>query len=111
MAPGLAEDWGTFEAFRRTLAETLIDVVPLGERMADGISPGFDVTYESPSQGRMEFGWERPFVVGGQQVALSGFPRIDGPFGTLEFDATKLEYEGFGVALDFSAWRRDVCPP
>jgi len=110
---GRAESWGSFEAFRRALAATPVEVVPRGERAADGVSPGFDVVYESPSQGRMEFGWERPFVVAGSEVPLSGFPRIDGPFGSMEFDATGLDIEmdGFGVGLDFDGWSREISAP
>ncbi len=107
---GRASDWGSFEEFRRALTATPIEVVPLGERDPDGISPGFDVVYQSPSQGRMEFGWERPFIVAGTEVPLSDFPRIDGPFGSMEFDGKELDlaYDGFGVALDFGAGRRSV---
>ena len=110
---GRAADWPSFEAFRRALVGAPIVVTPLGERAADGISPGFDVVYESPSQGRMEFGWERPFLVAGAEVPLSGFPRIDGPFASMDFDATELDirYAGFGVSLDFDTWSRDVLAP
>lgn len=110
---GRAADWGSFEEFRRALAASVIEVVPLGERSEDGISPGFDVTYESPSQGRMEFGWERPFVVAGSEVPLSEFPRIDGPFGSLDFDGKdlSLRHEGYGVDLDFGSWTREVSAP
>lgn len=110
---GRAEDWGSFEAFRAALVSAAVEVVPLGERAEDGVSPGFDVTYHSPSQGRMEFGWERPFVVDGTEVSLSDFPRIDGPFGSVEFDGKDLsiQYDGYGVDLDFASWSRIVSAP
>ncbi len=110
---GRAEDWGSFAAFREALVSTPIEVVPLGEKAEDGVSPGFDVVYESPSQGTMEFGWERPFVVAGTEVSLSGFPRIDGPFGAMEFDADEFQiaYDGFGVSFDFATWSRAASAP
>lgn len=110
---GRAGDWGSFEAFRRALSGANVEVTPLGERSEDGISPGFDVVYESPSQGRMEFGWERPFVVDGQPVSLSDFPRIDGPFGRMEFDKKNLSlsYDGYGLELDFGSWTRTPTAP
>ena len=110
---GRAEEWGSFEAFRNALANASVDVVPLGERAEDGVSPGFDVTYDSPSQGRMEFGWERPFVVAGAEVPLADFPRIDGPFGSVDFDGKDLsiQYDGYGVDLDFAGWSRILTAP
>lgn len=110
---GRAADWGSFEEFRRALVGASVEVVPLGERSDDGVSPGFDVTYESPSQGRMEFGWERPFVVEGREIPLSDFPRIDGPFGRLEHDGPRLrlEHDGYAVDLDFHAWQRTTSGP
>lgn len=110
---GRAEDWGSFEAFREALSNAAVEVVPLGERADDGVSPGFDVTFESPSQGRIEFGWDRPFVVAGTEIPLSGFPRIDGPFGSVEFDGKDLsiQHEGYGVELDFAGWTRFVSAP
>ncbi len=106
---GRAADWGSFAAFRAAIAGAAIEVVALGERAENGVSPGFDVVYESPSQGRMVFGWERPFTVDGAEIALDNFPRIDGPFGRQEFDATalRLEHEGYGLKLDFAAWTRE----
>ena len=110
---GRADDWGSFEAFRAAVVASAVEVTPLGDRAEDGVSPGFDVVYDSPSQGRMEFGWEKPFVVAGTAVALSEFPRIDGPFGYLEFDGPELaiEYEGHGVRLDFDSWQRELSAP
>ena len=53
------------------------------------------------------------FVVAGQEVPLSDFARIDGPFGRMEFDATALtiEHQGFDVALDFATWTRAASAP
>ncbi len=97
---GSEADWGSFARFRAAIAAAPVEVVPLGERAESGISPGFDVVYVSPSQGRLEFGWTRPFTVEGKDVPLGDFARIDGPFARQQFDGTSLHIEHDGAFLD-----------
>jgi hypothetical protein len=63
--------------------------------------------------GRVTFGWEAPFVVAGDEVAIDGFPRFDNPFVRAEFGARLLEveHEGFGLRLDFDAPSREAVGP
>ncbi|UCH34539.1 MAG: hypothetical protein JSV65_18780, partial [Armatimonadota bacterium] len=35
------------------------------------------VTYDSPSQGRLQFGWEGDFLRDGEKIELGGYPRYD----------------------------------
>jgi hypothetical protein len=49
------------------------------------------VQYESPSQGRLEFGWERPFTQNGQPVQLHGYPRYDNPYVHADFAAAEIK--------------------
>ena len=70
----------------------------------------FDVVYESPSQGRVEFGWDAPFVVKGEPQPLSGYPRIASRWVTAERGDDVWEIEGRGghVRLDWPAGTRTV---
>jgi hypothetical protein len=82
-------------------------ICELGRRATDGKFPDFverivaapvkatddlDVTYESPSQGRLEFGWTGPLERDGQTVELHGQPRYDNPFVQADFPARRVEF-------------------
>lgn len=106
---GRRSTWGSFEAFKQALVSSSVDVVSRGES-AYGVSPGFDIVYQSPSQGEMSFGWDSPFVVQGVIQSLSGFPRYDDPWAKVEFDTQRffIESDHHGVVLDFKARSRRV---
>ena len=52
-----------------------------------GIAEGdtFRITYDSPSQGRMTFGWKEPLTVKGKKIPLHGYKRYDNPYLQEEF--------------------------
>ena len=41
---------------------------------------GLHVTYESPSQGKLAFGWRSPFTQDSQPVQLHDYPRYSNPY-------------------------------
>jgi len=110
---GRAADSGSFAAFRDAVAGAAIDVTPLGPGQESGIADGFDVVYESPSQGRITFGWQAPLVVRGVEQPLGGFARFDNPFAQTPFDASVVDIaaEGYGVRLDFARGERTLAAP
>jgi hypothetical protein len=50
------------------------------------------VTYESPSQGRLEFGWTGPLMQKDVAAALRDYPRYDNPFAQAEFPAERVTF-------------------
>jgi hypothetical protein len=50
------------------------------------------VTYESPSQGRLEFGWTGPLMQKDVAAALRDYPRYDNPFAQAEFPAKRIGF-------------------
>ncbi len=46
----------------------------------NGHPGGFDVSYRSPTEGQMTFGWNAPLTVAGRTIALHGTRRFDDPF-------------------------------
>jgi hypothetical protein len=38
------------------------------------------LTYESPHAGTLEFGWEGPLRIDGEETAIGGYPRYESPF-------------------------------
>ncbi len=88
---GNVDNFGSFEAFKQAISGTSVQVTPRSDTDEDGLGDGFDVTYVSPSQGTMTFGWESPLKVEGAEIPQSGFDRFDNPFVTSEFDSGHYE--------------------
>src|SRR5262249_41514395 len=107
---GRAADWGSFDAFRGAIASAAITVTPRGPGHPSGLSDGFDVEYESPTQGHMTFGSTAALTVGGGAVAQRDFPRFDNPFAQVAFGATQIDiaHDGYALHLDFSAPTRSA---
>ena len=104
---------GSFESFREAILAASITTTPLGDQDGNGFDDGFDVEYESPSQGRITFGWYAPLVVNGVEVPLHDYPRFDNPFVRTEFDDTRYEVSDgeYELLLDFATNERRVSAP
>lgn len=108
---GRQADWGSFAAFRDTIGASTVEITPRGNPGSP--STPFDVVYESPSQGRVTFGWDAPLVAAGNAIQTSHFPRFDNPWSNTRFNSrvTYIGREGYGVKLDFEAGTRQVWEP
>jgi hypothetical protein len=51
------------------------------------------VVYESPSQGRLEFGWRGPLRHRGEIVRLDGYPRYESPYARARFPSEQVEVQ------------------
>lgn len=62
------------------------------------------MTFESPGNGRITFGWDDPLEVDGQEVSLREYDRFANPY-TRAADFGSGRYElgagGHGLILDF----------
>jgi hypothetical protein len=99
---GNADDDGDLDAFIASLAANE-PVVTRGDA-------GFDVVWTSPSAGELTFSSTGAFTVAGEEQALNGHPRHDGPWGTIEHESMVHEL-GNGTntwAVDFDAATRTV---
>ena len=70
-----------------------------------------NLIYQSPSQGEITFGWNRPLTVGGETICIHGYKRYDNEFAQTEFDAGAIEINAGGhqTILDFEkAERTDI---
>ncbi len=112
---GRAETSGSFEAFRRALAAASVTVTPLGPGKPTGESDGFDVVYDSPSRGRIAFGWNAPLTVNGGTVDLRGPGRHDSPYGHVPQDPIDRVYGwqlgSWGIRHDIAGGRRVLFGP
>jgi hypothetical protein len=96
---GDASTWGTFDDFVAAVAAAPVTVAPR-PALAEGVAGGFDVTYGSPSEGLLAFGWSGPLTVDGEEVPLHGELRFDNPFATVPFGATELRIADGDVSLE-----------
>ncbi len=106
---GDASRWESFEAFKAAVAGSAVEVTELGVD-DDGVSQGFDVSYVSPTEGALEFGWEGPLLVDGAEVPISDYPRYDNPFAQVPFESKVVEIRDgdASLRLDFDTWTRVV---
>lgn len=90
---GDATRWGSFAQF--------VEAVSGAEVACDGLN----IHYQSPSVGRVEFGWHGDLRVKGEAVAIHDYPRFDNPYCHTEFGDTtyRIEHDGQQLLLDFEA--------
>ncbi len=105
---GRKADFGSFEQFRSAIAGANVEVTHYPK--VNGAFGGFDVVYDSPSQGRLTFGWDKPFTVKGVEQPTSGFDRWDNPWSKTPVDqrSATISGEGFGVRYDLTTGMRQV---
>ena len=68
------------------------------------------VSYSSPSQGRLEFGWWGPLVQDGRRVVLRDYPRYRNPYADVPFPSDNVRFElgGHWLELDWEQARREA---
>lgn len=105
---GRAVEWERFAAFRAAIAAAPVSVTVLP--VVNTLPGGFDVVYDSPSRGRITFGWDAPLTVNGAEVPISDYPRRENRYATTAYGdpRTAIEVEGYRVELDFEAGTRLV---
>jgi hypothetical protein len=71
---------------------------------------GLQITYESPSQGRLEFGWNGSLKQRGKAVKIADYPRYGNPYARAEYPATTITFahNGHTLDLDWDTQRRDA---
>jgi hypothetical protein len=103
---GDAARWRTFEAFRAAVRAASVQVTDLGT--AAGLSKGFSVRYDSPTEGAMAFAWDGGLMVKGDEVAIADYPRYDNRWAKTAFEAEVIEMRDgdASLRLDFGAGTR-----
>lgn len=93
---GDQKQWKTFETFIEKTTAALV------------LCDGLNVEYDSPSSGKIQFGWKGELRVAGNVQQLSKFPRFDNPFSQAEFDSRQITISNQGkqLILDFTSGKR-----
>lgn len=99
---GNDEDDGDFETF--------IASITANEPAVAQAADGFEVAWTSPSSGAVEFSSTGSFMVAGAEQPISGHPRHEGPWGTIEHESMvhDLTNDANTWTLDFDAATRVV---
>lgn len=95
---GRAKEWGSFEKFIKTVSSAEITF------------DGLDVSYDSPSQGNISFGWDTPFSVAGELIPLRREYRYDNPYSKTKFDSKKIMIQkgNRSLILDYESGNRII---
>jgi hypothetical protein len=102
---GDAARWGSFDAFAAAVNAAPVSVTDHGT--VDGVSQGFDVVYDSPTEGRLAFSWTGPLTVDGSPVALHGTDRFANPFGTTPFGSGSVAIAEGQASLEVDLFTGD----
>ena len=70
---------------------------------------GLDVTFDSPGNGTLSFGWSNDLILDGEVIPLDGYPRFDNPYTRVDFDSRvyEIEFDGMRLKLDFESGTRE----
>jgi hypothetical protein len=93
---GARRQWGSFATFVQKIRSASVEFGTL------------TVTYNSPAQGVLRFGWSGDFTRDGKAIELAGYPRYDNPYVRAEFPAGKIttKHKGQRLELDWESLTR-----
>lgn len=97
---GSEAEYSSFNDFKTEILGATIKISPL--------SLGYDVEYESPSQGKASLSWDGDFLVNYTKVDIDSYARFDNQYCYQEFgtDKTIIEYGSNTLELDFNKLER-----
>lgn len=92
---GSEDEYNSFEDFTDKILDADIKIEPL--------SLGYQVSYDSPSQGKSTVGWDGAFRVDGKQIDLGDYPRFENKYCHQDFGnkTTIIEHNGKYLELNF----------
>lgn len=95
---GSKKQWKSFDRFVKAVSGASI------------ITDNFRVWYESPSKGKMEFGWDDPFVVKGKEMPLRYEYQYNNPYCVKAFNGYTMEIKKGkqSLTLDFEKLKREI---
>lgn len=75
---------------------------------AEVLFSNLGISYHSPTQGIIKFGWKGPLIQGGRQVLQEDYPRYGSPYVQAEFpsELIKIQLNDQALELDWTIGRR-----
>ena len=110
---GSASQSGSFAAFQQAVRAAEVEITQIDDPAGlppRTLVPVFEVRYESPSQGTIEYSWSDALRVGGRVEPTSDYRRYDNPWSRDEFDSrrNRVARGERELLLDFPALVRNV---
>jgi hypothetical protein len=95
---GSHREFGTFDKFIEAISNSKIKAGSLS------------IEYHSPSQGKLEFGWEGDLKRGGEAIQLNNYPRYWNKYVKTSFpaDAISIEHNNHSLLLDYEGLKRNA---
>lgn len=95
---GSKSEYGSFKNFVDLIAKARIE------------TSGLNVIYHSPSQGKLEFGWDKPLKQNGRVISLHDYPRYDNKYVQADFpaDVVEITFGNQKLILDYTNLHREV---
>ncbi|MBD3193648.1 MAG: hypothetical protein GF317_01230 [Candidatus Lokiarchaeota archaeon] len=92
---GSSAESGTYNSFKSAILSAQLQI--------NELSMGYDITYNSPSQGIIKVGWEGGMFINSQQVDLGPYERFENLYCNQTFGdmRTEIIYNGMNLTLDF----------
>jgi hypothetical protein len=103
---GRGADWPSapdpFAAFVDAITSSTPAVTPLPGPNGEphSLADGFDVDYQSPTAGLVSAGWNRPFVVAGEDQPIAEYPRMDSLWADVAFDTWRYRVVANNASID-----------
>jgi hypothetical protein len=92
---GSKVEHGSFEDFVRAVSQAELT---FGKQ---------SVSFQSPVNGRLDFGWETPFCLDDVEVPLHNYPRYSNPYAQAEFDPTQITIRDGDHKLELN-WKTGI---
>jgi hypothetical protein len=75
---------------------------------AEVLYNGLNVSYQSPSQGHLQFGWKEPLRQDGRLISQAEYPRYASPYVQADFpsEMITIQLDGKKLELDWTIGRR-----
>ncbi|MBD3230947.1 MAG: hypothetical protein GF329_22400 [Candidatus Lokiarchaeota archaeon] len=92
---GSAEEWGSFEHFISNISQAELNINPL--------SLGYDIHYESPSQGKIEVNWDSPLLINDKTINIGSYLRYNNSYCYSEYanQNITIQFDSQILNLDF----------
>ncbi len=92
---GSANEYGTFNQFISNISQSKVKIIPQ--------ALGYNVEYNSPSQGLVSVTWDNPMYVKGKKIDLGPYPRFNNKYCYQDFGTktTIIEFNNQRLELNF----------
>jgi hypothetical protein len=97
---GTDGQYPSFDGFREAVTGSTVGV--------EQAEAGFEVSWSDTSEGDLSFSWSGPLEVDGDEVAISGYPRMANEYVSTDGPTWSVNAGGSSLILDTENWSREI---